>query len=203
VNDTFPLLLALGQSADGGWIDVEAPRDLGLRLACLQPRQCLSPLMQGQLVRRADLTPIAFARRLPSPVRARISSRSNSAIPASMVISSLPCAVVVSAQVSASDLKPAPVADRIEDVEQVPSLGSVTQRQHRLSRASKKRPRPADGRGPLCSDGVMEAQPSSNPHGCGRAVTQPANAAERARASVSFAAGGRALSPEPTHAFPE
>jgi hypothetical protein len=36
---------------------------------------------------------------------------------------------------------------------------------------------------------------------CGRAMAQPANAAERARATVSFAAGGSALSPEPTHAL--
>ena len=44
----------------------------------------------------------------PSPVRVRISSRSNSARPPKTVNISLPCAVVVSAQVSRSDLKPAP-----------------------------------------------------------------------------------------------
>jgi hypothetical protein len=53
-------------------------------------------------------TPLAFARSRPSPVRARISSRSNSAKPPRMVSIKRPCAVVVSAHVSRSDLKPAP-----------------------------------------------------------------------------------------------
>jgi len=53
-------------------------------------------------------TPRALARFLPSLVRALINSRSNSAKPPRTVRMSLPCAVVVSAQVSASDLKPAP-----------------------------------------------------------------------------------------------
>jgi len=48
------------------------------------------------------------ARFRPSSVLARISSRSNSASPPSTVSISLPCAVVVSAHASASDLKPAP-----------------------------------------------------------------------------------------------
>src|SRR6516165_8696187 len=52
--------------------------------------------------------PRALARLRPSPVRARISSRSNSARPPRIVSISRPCAVVVSAQLSFSDLKPAP-----------------------------------------------------------------------------------------------
>jgi hypothetical protein len=49
-----------------------------------------------------------------------ISARSNSARPPKTVSISRPCAVVVSAQASASDLKPAPgFRNRVEDVEQV------------------------------------------------------------------------------------
>ena len=47
------------------------------------------------------------ARARPSPVRARISSRSNSARPPSTVSIKRPCAVVVSAHVSPSDRNPA------------------------------------------------------------------------------------------------
>src|SRR5258705_566253 len=43
-------------------------------------------------------TPLAFARSRPSPVRVRISSRSNSARPPKTVSIKRPCAVVVSAQ---------------------------------------------------------------------------------------------------------
>src|SRR6476659_9566282 len=53
-------------------------------------------------------TPAAVARVLPSLVLALISSFSNSARPPRTVSINLPCGVVVSAQVSASDLKPAP-----------------------------------------------------------------------------------------------
>jgi hypothetical protein len=52
--------------------------------------------------------PAAFARLMPSPVRARISSRSKSAMPPITVSISRPCAVVVSAHGSPRDLKPAP-----------------------------------------------------------------------------------------------
>ena len=48
---------------------------------------------------RPKRTPRAFARLLPSPVRAGISSRSNSAIPASMVTSRRPCGVVVNQRI--------------------------------------------------------------------------------------------------------
>ena len=57
---------------------------------------------------RPNLTPGACARFLPSPVRARISSRSNSARPPSTVSISRPCGVVVSAQVFSTERKPAP-----------------------------------------------------------------------------------------------
>jgi hypothetical protein len=46
------------------------------------------------------LTPAAIARRLPSPVRSRISSRSNSAMAASIVTSKRPCELVVVARPS-------------------------------------------------------------------------------------------------------
>ena len=54
-------------------------------------------LDQGFLARSKPLAGFPFARLLPSSVRARISSRSNSAMPANMVMSRRPCAVVVSA----------------------------------------------------------------------------------------------------------
>ena len=53
-------------------------------------------------------TPRARARFLPSPVRARMSSRSNSASPPSTVSINRPCGVVVSAHVSANERNPAP-----------------------------------------------------------------------------------------------
>jgi hypothetical protein len=56
---------------------------------------------------RPSFCPRATARALPSPVRARIRSRSNSASPPRTVSINLPCDVVVSARVSPRDLKPA------------------------------------------------------------------------------------------------
>jgi tetratricopeptide (TPR) repeat protein len=56
---------------------------------------------------RPIFCPRATARARPSPVRARIRSRSNSARPPSTVSIKRPCDVVVSAHVSPSDLKPA------------------------------------------------------------------------------------------------
>jgi hypothetical protein len=55
-----------------------------------------------------NLTPRAWARFLPSAVLARIKCRSNVARPAKIVIINSPCGVVVSAQLSASDLNLAP-----------------------------------------------------------------------------------------------
>ena len=59
---------------------------------------------------RPITTPRALARSLPSPVRLLINSRSNSARPPRTVSISRPCGVVVSAQVSRSDLNPAPLS---------------------------------------------------------------------------------------------
>ena len=56
---------------------------------------------------KLDFTPRSLARLRPSPVRARINSRSNSARPPSTVSISRPWALVVSAHASLSDLKPA------------------------------------------------------------------------------------------------
>ncbi len=54
-------------------------------------------------------TLLALARSRPSLVRLRINSRSNSARPPRTVSVKQPCGVVVSAQVSRSDRKPAPL----------------------------------------------------------------------------------------------
>jgi len=59
---------------------------------------------------RPNLCPRALARALPSLVRARINSRSNSASPAKTVTIKRPCAVVVSAHASLRERKPAPLA---------------------------------------------------------------------------------------------
>jgi hypothetical protein len=94
---------------DRGLRDVVRPRDIGLRFAISESLDSLLPLV-GSLSAggRPKRTPLAFARVLPSLVRARISSRSNSASPPNTVSISRPCAVVVSAHASLSDLKPAP-----------------------------------------------------------------------------------------------
>ena len=55
-------------------------------------------------------TPLALARSRPSPVRVRISSRSNSANPARTVSISRPCGEVVSAHESRRERKPAPLS---------------------------------------------------------------------------------------------
>ena len=57
---------------------------------------------------RPSFTPLATARARPSPVLARINSRSNSASPPRTVSISRPCGVVVSAHASPSDRNPAP-----------------------------------------------------------------------------------------------
>jgi hypothetical protein len=60
-----------------------------------------------------NLTPLALALVRPSEVRDKIKDLSNSANPARIVIINLPWAVVVSAQASANDLKPAPALDTV------------------------------------------------------------------------------------------
>ena len=72
-------------------------------------------------------TPRDRARFLPSPVRARIRSRSNSARPPSTVSINLPCAVVVSAHASANERKPAPAF----------AIASMMLRRSRVDRASR------------------------------------------------------------------
>src|SRR5215813_8426158 len=80
--------------------------------ACASPaaRRCSASWRWcGVILRgRPNRTPRSLARFRPSPVRARISSRSNSAKPPRTVSISRPCAVVVSAHVSLSERKPAP-----------------------------------------------------------------------------------------------
>jgi hypothetical protein len=79
-------------------------------LAMITPQERLALLVIGELrLLRPILTPSALARSRPSSVRARINSRSNSARPPSTVSISRPCAVVVSAHVSCSERKPAPL----------------------------------------------------------------------------------------------
>src|SRR5262245_37052508 len=66
------------------------------QLECRASCRCCAVRAAG----RPKRTPLALARLRPSPVRARISSRSNSARPPRTVSISLPCGVVVSAQAS-------------------------------------------------------------------------------------------------------
>jgi hypothetical protein len=92
--------------------DIVRPGDFPGRLAGIAPLQGLTLLVGSELgLRRAGLaahlTPRALASLRPSPVRARISSRPNSARPLRTVSIRRPWAVVVSAQVSLRDRKPA------------------------------------------------------------------------------------------------
>ena len=96
------------QPADGGLVDVQQPRHCALRFAGIEQLQRLFPLMLGQL-----RWPTELDASFPRPPDAGVgppfnSERSNSANPPRMVIISLPCGVVVSAQPSANDLKAAP-----------------------------------------------------------------------------------------------
>ena len=83
-----------------GGVDVVGTRNVRLRFARSEPLERFLALM--------GCTPRACARFLPSPVRARISSRSNSAKPPRTVSITRPCDVVVSAQASLRERKPAP-----------------------------------------------------------------------------------------------
>src|ERR1700719_961776 len=78
---------------------------------------------------RPIFTPFALARSRPSPVRARINSRSNSASPPSTVSIRRPWAVVVSAHVSLSERKPAPL----------PVIAASVFNRSRVDRASRSR----------------------------------------------------------------
>lgn len=104
------------QSADGRLRNTVRPRKIGLHGALREALHRFLALVGDRLGGRPNFTPLAFARARPSPVLARIKLRSNSAKPASTVTISLPCGVVVSANGSASDLKPAralPMASRM------------------------------------------------------------------------------------------
>ena len=90
------MLVSCLQPPNGGRIDSITSGDVGLRLAISKALDGFSPLMGFD--GRPNLIPRAFAHCLPSVVRARISSRSNSARPPSTVSINRPCGVVVSAQ---------------------------------------------------------------------------------------------------------
>src|SRR5262249_14039504 len=92
------MLVSCLQPPNGGRIDSVTSGDVSLRLAISKALDGFSPLMGVSFGGRPNLTPRAFARCLPSVVRARISSRSNSARPPSTVSINRPCGVVVSAQ---------------------------------------------------------------------------------------------------------
>src|SRR5262249_25074979 len=95
--------------ANRGLAHTVGARQIGLHSALREPLESLLALVGCQLLTgRPNFTPRALARLRPSSVRARISSRSNSARPPRTISNSLPCGVVVSAQASASDLKLAP-----------------------------------------------------------------------------------------------
>ena len=97
-----------GQPRNRAVADVVAAGDLAHRLSPLSRRLIASRCWCGvSFGLRPIFTPRAFARSRPSPVRARIRSRSNSASPPSTVSISRPCDVVVSAHASPSDRKPA------------------------------------------------------------------------------------------------
>src|SRR5262245_25247834 len=96
------------QPANRGRIDIVGPGHIGLRLACGEALDSRLPLMGRHLAWTPEAHAALLGAQRPSPVRARISSRSNSAKPPSTVNISRPCGLVVSAQASLSDLKPAP-----------------------------------------------------------------------------------------------
>src|SRR5262249_34128139 len=96
------------EPANRGLAHTVGARQIGLHSPVSEPLYSLLALVAVSLTGRPNFTPRALARLRPSSVRARISSRSNSARPPRTVSNSLPCGVVVSAQASASDLKLAP-----------------------------------------------------------------------------------------------
>jgi hypothetical protein len=92
----------LAQSTDRAMAHVVGPCDIRKYLSCLTASDRFSSLVAGQFGLATKDDPLAFARCLPSPVRVRINSRSNSANPPNTVSINRPCGVVVSAQVSLS-----------------------------------------------------------------------------------------------------
>ena len=91
------------QPTDGRGIDGVGLCDIGQGFARIEPLESFLPLVGCQLRRTAKLHSTGLRAFPASPVRARISSRSNSAKPPSTVSMSRPCGVVVSAHVSFSD----------------------------------------------------------------------------------------------------
>ena len=89
--------------------DIEPSRQVCLRRSAFgKGFDGLALLVAVSFGGRPMWTPRALARSRPSPVRARISSRSNSASPPSTVSINRPCGVVVSAHASPSERNPAP-----------------------------------------------------------------------------------------------
>ena len=98
------------QPTDGGRIDPVRPRNVSLGVTASEPVRASRRWNSSNFVGRPNFTPRALARSRPAPVRARMSSRSNSARPPRTVSISRPCGVVVSAQLSFKLLNPAPFA---------------------------------------------------------------------------------------------
>ena len=107
----------------GGGVHVVSSRHVRLRLASLKPRQSLLPLVRRSLRGLPNLTPRSLARFLPSPVRARINSRSNSAKPPRTVSIKRPCGLVVSGVLQRFEAR-ATLRQGFDDVQQVPAIQS-------------------------------------------------------------------------------
>ena len=91
-------------------MDVVIAGDVAERFASVASTNRFAALVRGQFEGAAQALPRALARSRPSLVRARISSRSNSAKPPSTVKIRRPWRVVVSAHVSPSERKPGRLA---------------------------------------------------------------------------------------------
>jgi hypothetical protein len=106
------------QSSDRRMADVLRAGSLGERLAVRVATERLALLVGWgvRFGRRPRRTPRAFARARPSLVRARISARANSASSPRTVRMRRPCGVMVSAQASPRDVKPAPLAVMVANV---------------------------------------------------------------------------------------
>jgi hypothetical protein len=87
------------------------PRDVGLRLPGIEAGQRFLPLEWRKFARPAEPDAALLRPLSPSPVLARISSRSNCANPPRTVSIRRPWGLVVSAQASFSERKPAPRLD--------------------------------------------------------------------------------------------
>jgi hypothetical protein len=106
------------QAADGREVNVVGPRYIRLCFASRESCNRFLPLMGRQLAGPAEFDAALLRTLATSPVRARINSRSNSARAPRTVNINRPCGLVLSAQVSFKDLKPAPrlVTDDVEQI---------------------------------------------------------------------------------------